>query len=171
MTRFLGNHQSKLDAKGRVSVPASFRALLKAQAGSDTDGAPMILRLSHQRPCIEVWPAAAFQALAAQLDQLDVFSEAHDDLATSLFSDSFAMEPDKEGRIVLPERFLRHAGITETMEFMGTGKHFQIWHPDAAERRRAEANERTRLRGLTIPGIGTNGSGTNANGTNGGRAP
>jgi MraZ protein len=156
MTHFLGNHQSKLDAKGRVSVPAPFRAALKARADSSTDGAAMILRPSHQHPCIEAWPAAAFHALAAPLDQYDVFSDIQDDLATALYGDAHEIEPDKEGRIVLPERLLRHAGITETMEFMGLGKIFQIWHPDAAERRRIEARERARSRGLTIPG--TNGS-------------
>jgi MraZ protein len=156
MTHFLGNHQSKLDAKGRVSVPAPFRAALKARASAAADGTAMILRPSHQHPCIEVWPAAAFHALAAPLDQYDVFSDIQDDLATALYGDAHEIEPDKEGRIVLPERLLRHAGITETMEFMGLGKIFQIWHPDAAERRRIEARERARSRGLTIPG--TNGS-------------
>jgi MraZ protein len=174
MTHFLGNHQSKLDAKGRVSVPAPFRAALKA--GAATDGAAMILRPSHQHPCIEAWPAAAFHALAAPLDQYDVFSDTQDDLATALYGEACEIEPDKEGRIVLPERLLRHACITETLEFMGIGKIFQIWHPDAAERRRIEARERARSRGLTIPGTGTNGAGTNGagtngTGTNGGRTP
>jgi MraZ protein len=156
MTHFLGTHQSKLDAKGRVSVPAPFRAALKARADTAANGTAMILRPSHQHPCIEAWPAAAFHALAAPLDQYDVFSDTQDDLATALYSDAHEIEPDKEGRIVLPERLLRHAGITEAMEFMGLGKIFQIWHPDAAERRRIEARERARSRGLTIPG--TNGS-------------
>lgn len=169
MIHFLGNHQSKLDAKGRVSVPAPFRAALKARAsaaaGTTADGTAMILRPSHQHPCIEAWPAAAFHALAAPLDQYDVFSDIQDDLATALYGDAHEIEPDKEGRIVLPERLLRHAGITETMEFMGLGKIFQIWHPDAAERRRIEARERARSRGLTIPGTGMNGAGTNGSRT------
>ena len=148
MTHFLGSHQSRLDAKGRVSVPATFRAALKA----DSDSAMMILRPSHQHACIEAWPTTVFNALATPLDQFDVFSDAQNDLATTLYADATPLEADKEGRIVLPEWLLRHAGITDAMEFMGLGKTFQIWHPDAAERRRAEARERARSGNLTLPG-------------------
>jgi len=148
MTHFLGTHQSRLDAKGRVSVPAPFRAALRA--GSDT--ATMILRPSHQLACIEAWPHAVFDALAAPLEQFDVFSDTQNDLATTLYADATPLEADKEGRIVLPERLLRHAGIGDVLEFMGVGKIFQIWHPEAAERRRAEARERVRSGNLTLPG-------------------
>jgi MraZ protein len=149
MTRFLGTHTNRLDAKGRVSIPAPFRAVLKpAEAG----GAPLVLRPSHKHPCIEGWPAAVFEALATPLDALDVFSEAHDDLSTSLYADAFPVEADKEGRIVLPEALVAHANLSESVVFMGNGRIFQIWEPAAAERRRAEARERARSQGLTLAG-------------------
>ena len=160
MTHFLGTHQSRLDAKGRVSVPAPFRAALRG--GSET--ATMILRPSHQLACIEAWPTTVFDALAAPLQQFDVFSDTQNDLATTLYADATPLDADKEGRIVLPERLLRHAGITDVMEFMGVGRIFQIWHPEAAERRRAEARERVRSGNLTLPGTG--GPGTGGPGTN-----
>ncbi len=165
MTHFLGTHQSRLDAKGRVSVPAPFRAALRA--GAET--ATMILRPSHQLACIEAWPHAVFDALAAPLEQFDVFSDTQNDLATTLYADATPLEADKEGRIVLPERLLRHAGISDVLEFMGVGKIFQIWHPEAAERRRAEARERVRSGNLTLPG--THGAGTHGAGTHGAGSP
>ncbi|MBV8523209.1 MAG: division/cell wall cluster transcriptional repressor MraZ [Acetobacteraceae bacterium] len=150
MTHFLGTHQNRLDAKGRVSVPAPFRSALKAQA---TNGSPqIILRPSHIHPCIEAWPADVFHALAGPLDRLDLFSEAHDDLAAALYADAFAVEPDREGRIVLPEPLAEHAGLKDAVVFMGLGRIFQIWEPSAAERRRAEARERSRARSFTLPG-------------------
>lgn len=112
----------------------------------------MILRPSHQLTCIEAWPLAVFNALAASLEQLDVFSKAQNDLATTLYADATPLDADKEGRIVLPERLLRHAGITDEMEFMGLGRTFQIWHPEAAERRRAEARESARTGQMTLAG-------------------
>lgn len=112
----------------------------------------MILRPSHQHDCIEAWPTGVFNALAAPLDQLEIFSGAQNDLATALYADATPLEADKEGRIVLPERLLRHAGITDVMEFMGLGKIFQIWHPDAAERRRVQARESARIGNLTLSG-------------------
>jgi transcriptional regulator MraZ len=152
MASFLGTHQNRLDAKGRVSVPAPFRAALRSRG--ETNGASLVLRPSHQHHCIEAWPANEFEALAAPLNRLDLFSQAHDDLAASLYSDAFPVEADKEGRIVLPDHLVSYAGLGETVVFMGLGRIFQIWEPEAAERRRAEARERARTHGLTLPGSG-----------------
>jgi MraZ protein len=151
MTQFVGTHQNRLDAKGRVSIPAPFRNLLKNGDGI----AALVLRPSHKHACIEGWPPEMFEALSAPLQKLDMFSEEQDDLAATLFADAYPVESDKEGRIVLPDLLKQHAGLTETVVFMGLGRTFQIWEPAAAERRRAEARERVRARGLTLPGSGT----------------
>lgn len=149
MSHFLGTHQNRLDAKGRVSVPAPFRAYLRN--GSETGAACLILRPSHKHPCIEAWPEAVFQTLATPLDRLDIFSEDQDDLITALYADATRVEADKEGRIILPESLVQHAGLTETVVFMGLGRTFQIWEPAAAEQRRTEARAAARTRGLTLP--------------------
>ena len=149
MTQFLGTHTNRLDAKGRVSIPAPFRAALRPEGGG---AAVLVLRPSHIYPCVEGWPEATFQALARPLDLLDMFSAEHDDLAAALYADAWPLEADKEGRIVLPESLVGHAGLTGTVVFMGLGRTFQIWEPAAAERRRAEARERARSRVLTLPG-------------------
>jgi len=150
MSHFIGTHQNRLDAKGRVSVPAPFRASLKSL--SENGGAGLVLRPSHTHPCIEAWPPSVFHALATPLDRLDLFSESHDDLAAALYADAFPVEADKEGRVVLPEPLVQHARLTDAVVFMGLGRIFQIWEPEAAARRRAEARERARARGLTLPG-------------------
>jgi MraZ protein len=151
MTHFLGTHQNRLDAKGRVSIPAPFRAALRD--GAEATSA-IVLRPSFKHPCVEAWPAAEFQALAAPLNRLDLFSEEHDDLASTLYAEAFPADIDKEGRIVLPDVLIAHASLRDAVVFMGLGRIFQIWEPQAADRRRAEARERARARGLTLPGAG-----------------
>ena len=160
MTHFLGTHQNKLDAKGRVSVPAPFRAALRTLADGNGNGegsANLVLRPSHKHPCIEAWPAATFAELANPLERLDVFSEAHDDLAMTLYPDAYPAETDREGRIVLPEWLVAHAGLTDSVAFMGLGRTFQIWEPEAAERRRLEARENARAHRLTLPAMARSG--------------
>ena len=145
MTQFLGTHTNRLDAKGRVSIPAPFRAALK-----DADGnAVLILRPSHKHNCIEGWPRAAFNALAESMRHMPTFSDEQEDLAFALYGDVTELEPDREGRIVLPAELVMHAHLTDTVRFIGLAAHFQIWEPEAAERRRAEA--RVRARGITLP--------------------
>jgi len=160
MTHFLGTHQNRLDAKGRVSIPAPFRAAIRAlNLGPDADAAAangglIVLRPSHKHACIEAWPNTVFQQLSTPLERLDLFSEQHDDMAAALYADAFPVEADKEGRIILPEELVNHAGLSGAVVFMGLGRTFQIWEPAAAERRRGEARERARARGMTLPGVG-----------------
>ena len=127
MATFLGTHQNRLDAKGRVSVPAPFRNALRSD--DESNATHLVLRPSHQHRCIEAWPGAVFEALSEPLNRLDLFSQAHDDLAASLYSDAFPVEADKEGRIVLPDSLISYAGLSEAVVFMGLGRIFQIWEP------------------------------------------
>jgi MraZ protein len=150
MTQFLGTHKAKLDAKGRTSVPAQFRAELRKDTDSAT--AALILRISHKHKCVDGWSVGMFQELHNKLERLDFFSDDTDDLTTALYADAWPVEADKEGRIILPESLVQHAGLSDSVVFMGLGRQFQIWEPEAAARRTAEARERARLRSLTVPG-------------------
>jgi MraZ protein len=150
MGHFMGSHQSKLDAKGRVSIPALFRTVLR---GGATEGAvSFVLRPSHTLTCVEGWPETTFEALGDPLQRIPFFSADHEDISTALYADSYPVESDKEGRIVLPDWLARHAGISDAVVFMGQGKYFGIWEPQAAEARRVEARARTLARGLSLPG-------------------
>ena len=93
-----------------------------------------------------------FNALSNSLSAMEMFSDDQEDLTTALYADAYPVEADKDGRIILPESLVQHAGLTDAIVFMGLGPSFQIWEPAAAERRRAEARERARSRGLTLPG-------------------
>ncbi|MDD2875718.1 MAG: division/cell wall cluster transcriptional repressor MraZ [Acidiphilium sp.] len=147
MSHFLGTHQNRLDAKGRVSVPAPFRAALRREGES----VGIVLLPSYKHPCIDVWPLPVFNALGSNLEGLAVFSDTHDDMATSIYADAYPLEADKEGRVLLPADLVAHAGLIDSVVFMGLGKTFQIWEPAAAQRRRLEARERARIGGLTLP--------------------
>lgn len=150
----MGTHQSRFDAKGRMSVPAPFRAVLRAHAAGAVPGEPtLIIRPSHTLPCLEGWPAATFANLAARSEAVDLFSEDQDDMATALYADACAVEPDKEGRIVVPENLVQHAGLSDAVMFMGVGFRFQIWEPAAGLQRKTVARQGAATRGLTLPPV------------------
>ena len=153
MALFIGTHQNKLDAKGRVSIPAQFRSVLKkmSHAGEGAAVAPMYLRPSHQHRCIEGWSELDFEALSAPVAEgYNLFSAEHEDFVLALFGDACAMETDKEGRIMLPPNLVAHADLTENVMFIGSRNTFQIWEPEAGARRLAEAREKARAAGLTV---------------------
>lgn len=146
MTQFLGTHKGKLDKKGRISVPAQFRAVLEALGTAD-----IVLFPSFRHPCIEAWPAPAFAALSAGHTRLDVFSDASDNLAAALFATAHPARPDGEGRIVLPEDLVAEAGLSEAVSFIGANQCFQVWDTDRALAHIRDARARARDFRLTLP--------------------
>ncbi len=146
MALFSGTHLQSFDAKGRVSVPAPFRAALREDsdvAGSPTGpiSIPLVLRPSEKGNYIEAWTQNQFNALRAELDKFDRLSEEREAMATVLFGDADMMETDKEGRIIIDAELLNYAGISRKgdVTFIGLGELFQIWAPDAIAARKAEA--------------------------------
>ena len=113
---------------------------------------PLVLRTSHNHACIEGWPARYFQQLGTPLQQMDVFGADQEDMAVSIYADALYIESDREGRIMLPDALMQHAGLTETVLFVGLGRIFQIWEPLAGQNFMAEARDRARSRRLTLPG-------------------
>lgn len=146
MVLFLSTYTNKLDRKGRVSVPASFRAALTAPSFSG-----VVLFRSGAHGCLEGFPYAAMEDLAARLEYYDLFSEAQDDLATTIFAEAVQIPFDGEGRIIIPEHLLKHAGLNEQAVFVGLGQKFQIWNATAYEARREQALQQVRDKGLTLP--------------------
>ena len=126
---FMGTHHNKIDAKGRVSIPSQFRAVMKQQDARET--VRLVLRPSPTLECLEAWPEPAFQEHVAPLKKFDRYDPDYYDRAAELFMDSQAVESDKEGRIALPEALAQRVGVKDSMVFAGLGDLFTIWEPSA----------------------------------------
>lgn len=148
---FIGTFENKVDRKGRVSVPATFRQALASQSYNG-----IVAFGSYRAQAIEACGMDFIEKLNEQVSSYDFFSETQDDLATMIFADSLQLPFDSEGRIILPASLIEHAGITERAAFVGKGRQFQIWQPAALQAQKSEARERARQKGLTVP-MGDNG--------------
>jgi MraZ protein len=146
MALFLSTFVNRVDRKGRVSVPATFRAALAAQSFQG-----VVLFRSSGHPCLEGFGMDRMEEMSARLDAFDLFSAEQDDLATAIFGDSVQLPFDGEGRIVLPPALVEFAGLDEHAAFVGLGAKFQIWSPATFERRKTEARDRVKAQGLTLP--------------------
>lgn len=137
---FLSRFDNKVDRKGRVSVPASFRAVLASQAFNGIVAYP-----SPVLPAVEACGMDRFEKLAASIDQQTTpFGDTHGTLTTALLTRSHPLSFDGEGRVLLPPALLQHAGITEMATFAGRGGTFQIWEPSAFNNYESEAIARAR---------------------------
>ena len=137
---FLSTYENKLDKKGRVSVPASFRSYL---SNLGYNGVICYPSFNHQS--IEAWPQDRVEKISNSIDSLNPFGEKRDFFATSVLSESVNLQFDGEGRISLTSKLLKHAKIRSSMIFVGQGKTFQIWEPAIFEKFRTNARKKANL--------------------------
>lgn len=149
MALFLSTYINKLDRKGRVSIPASFRGALY---GDDFSG--VVLFCSPKYPCLEGFDMKTMEAMASRLDQFDMFSSEQDDMAAAIFGAANPLSLDGQGRIVLSEDLKDYACLEGKAAIVGLGRKFQIWNPDKFSGRQTQARKNVEAQGLTLPGDG-----------------
>ena len=149
MALFLSTHINKVDKKGRVSVPSSFRAELAEESFKG-----VVLFKSNIHDCLEGFAWSYMEEIGKRLDNFDLFSADQDDLATSIFGTAVQLSMDGDGRIILPSDLLEFGEIEESASFVGMGAKFQIWSPEKFEHRQEQARNEVRSKGLTIPKAG-----------------
>ena len=137
---FLSTYENKLDKKGRVSVPSSFRSYL-----SNLGYNGIICYPSFNHQSIEAWPQERIEKISSAIDTLNPFEDKRDFFATSILSESISLQFDSEGRISLTPKLLKHAKIKNSMIFVGQGKTFQIWEPSIFEKFKVNARKKANL--------------------------
>ena len=137
---FLSTYENKLDKKGRVSVPASYRSYL-----SNIGYNGIICYPSFNNQCIEAWPQDRIEKISNAIDSLNPFEEKKDYFATSILSESTNLQFDSEGRVQITPKLLKHAKIKNSMLFVGQGKTFQIWEPTLFEKFKAKAKKKSNI--------------------------
>ena len=117
MGLFLSTYVNKIDGKGRVSVPATFRAAL---AANPFQGIVVFRSRSHQ--ALEGFGMDDMTEIAQRLDHFDLFSDTQDDLASMIFAEARQLPFDGDGRIVLPEDLRGFCGMSDKAAFVGMGR-------------------------------------------------
>jgi MraZ protein len=139
MARFVSNVMLRLDAKGRVSIPAFYRSVLTRDGFDGLYCYPAL-----DRPAID----AGGNALLAEIEMLiggfPPYSEEREQFALALYGTSETLKIDGEGRVMLSETLKMHAGITGEVAFVGLGHKFQIWGPDRFREELAVATKKVR---------------------------
>ena len=125
MKAFFGTFTNKIDAKGRVSIPAPFRAVLQGRGLTS-----VALHPSLFEPCLEGSGMDRFDNLLTGIADGFV-TPAPDDASDLIMADLRDLPMDGEGRIVLPDEFVAKASLKEQAAFVGRGWKFQIWEPAA----------------------------------------
>ena len=130
MPRFLGNIEAKIDSKGRIFFPATFRKELLS-----VDEERVVLRKDVFQPCLVVYPERVWNEQMDFLrNRLNRWNANHQQLFRQFVSDVERMDFDSNGRILIPKRYLQMAGIEGAVRCIGMGDTIELWAASAVQK-------------------------------------
>ena len=132
MRRFRGEAENKVDAKGRISIPAPFRRILEEgdpDWSSSLNPNLVIVYGRRNRKCLEGYSLRSIEIVDNLISNLPRYSNEREILERLLNSQSVQVQLDENGRIILPLKLRKLVDIESTAMFVGMGEKFQIWHP------------------------------------------
>ena len=139
MDLFVSHYSLRLDAKGRVSIPAPFRAVLARDGFEGLYCYPTL-----DRPALDAGGNALLKEIQALVGRFPPYSEEREQFSAALYGTSELVKIDGEGRAILTEPLKGHAGIKDEIAFVGLGHKFQIWESGRFRAELAEATEKVR---------------------------
>ena len=130
--RFRGESSHKVDAKGRMSIPASFRRVLEVGDPDWAEGLNpqlVIVYGDHRKKHLDCYTVEAFTSIEDDILAMPRGSEERRILSHTILVQSLTTDVDKDGRIVLPIRQRQKIDLDNEAFFISAGDHFQIWKP------------------------------------------
>lgn len=127
----LGTYTPKIDAKGRVALPAKFRSQL---------GSGLVMARGQER-CVYLLPFDEFRRIAAQIQRTSVGNKAAREYLRVFLSGAVDQEPDRQGRVVVPQMLRDYAHLGSDIVVIGVGTRAEIWNKDAWEAYLAQKEE------------------------------
>ncbi|WP_454730319.1 division/cell wall cluster transcriptional repressor MraZ [Cellulosimicrobium protaetiae] len=124
----LGTFTPRLDDKGRLILPAKFRARL----------APGLVMTRGQERCLFLLPMDEFRRMYDQIRQAPVTSKQARDYLRVFLSGASDEIPDKQGRVSIPAPLRAYAGLDRDVAVIGAGTRVEIWDAQAWETYLAE---------------------------------
>jgi MraZ protein len=147
LTIFLSSFVNRIDKKGRVSVPASFRAAL----GSDLSGIVVFRSLHYD--ALDGCSVAHLELLSQSLEKQDLPPDVYELIETTIFGGAVQLPFDGEGRISIPHHLISGVGIEDEVAFVGRRKTFQLWNPKKLTVHENDARGKARAKDISLSKI------------------
>ena len=119
----LGTYTPKIDAKGRMAIPAKFRTQL----------GPGLIMARGQERCVYLFPQAEFRRVAMQIQHTSLGNKAAREYLRVLLSGAVDQTPDKQGRVLVPQMLRDYAKLGSDIVVIGVGTRAEIWDKKAWE--------------------------------------
>lgn len=124
MTFFTSEYECKLDAKGRLVLPARIKNGLP-----ETSGNELVVGLGFEK-CLMVYPILEFKKLYAKVAGLSEFNPDYRKLQRNFFRGNTVVELDTSGRFLIPKQMLNYAQLEKQVVVVGMGNKVELWNPE-----------------------------------------
>lgn len=128
MAFFTSEYTCKLDAKGRLVLPARMKANLPESASSE-----LFIREGFE-PCLELYPLVEYKKIYSKIAGLNEFNAEYRRLQRNFFRGSATAELDTAGRLLIPKSMILYAGLNKDIVVVGMGNRMEIWNPETYEK-------------------------------------
>ena len=128
MTFFTSEYESKLDAKGRLVLPARIKSQLPESSGNE-----LVIRKGFEQ-CLILYPMVEFKKVFSKISGLSEFNEEYRKLQRNFFSGTVTVELDNNGRFLIPKNMLSYATLDKESVLVGMGNKVEIWNPSLYEK-------------------------------------
>ncbi|CAH0336872.1 division/cell wall cluster transcriptional repressor MraZ [Flavobacterium sp. SOK18b] len=129
MDTIVGTYECKVDAKGRMLLPAPLK---KQLASSLQDG--FVLKRSVFQPCLELYPMQEWNVMMAKINKLNRFVKKNNDFIRRFTAGVKVVEIDALGRLLAPKDLAVFASITKDVVFSSSINMVEIWDKDLYEK-------------------------------------
>lgn len=129
LSALMGHAPAKVDEKGRIKIPSSFRAIIEEKYGADC----FITSMDGEKAI--VYPFPIWQELQARIARMPSTSQARVKLTERLAYFGHAASMDAQGRVLVPAVLREVAGIAEDVVVLGANDHLEVWNEQKIAKR------------------------------------
>lgn len=143
---FRGIAELSLDAKGRIAVPTRYREQLYGRCGGQ-----LVFTIDTTEPCLSIYPLPEWEELQPRLDRLSSINPKTAMVKRLLLGNATDVEMDGNGRVLIPPKLRKYAGLDKRLVLIGQGKRFELWDEQTWDERSAQWRAETILDSDNIP--------------------
>ena len=137
---FVGEYLHTVDSKGRLALPARFRAKIERGA---------VLSRGFE-PCLYIYPLETWERNSQRIAEAAINAEQRRRIERRFFAMAFEIELDGQGRVVIPAKFRHYAGLNGEATVLGARDRIEVWNTERWEAYTAEMRD-DELVGLPLP--------------------
>lgn len=127
MGKFTSEHECKLDAKGRLVLPAKLKAALP-----ETNGNELMISLGFE-PCLVLYPMLEFNKTYSKVAGLDELKKEDRSIQRNFFRRNMEVELDNAGRFLIPKSMMQAVKLEKEVVVIGVGNRMEIWNPEVLQ--------------------------------------